>query len=178
MSRSSQLGAVGIKGTAASGGGIFTVSGSGADIWNTADAFQFVHQTLNGDGQLVARVRSIENTHRWAKAGVMIRANLNANAAYAMMLVSAASGSSFQWRSTSGGVSSSVSGGAAIVAPEWLKIVRAGSMLTGYQSSDGVTWKSLASASVPMGASVAIGLAVTSHDSTKLAKGVFESVSR
>ncbi len=174
--QSADVGAVGIKGTAASGGGLFTVSGSGADIWNTADAFQFVHQTLTGDGQLVARVRSIENTHRWAKAGVMIRANLNANAAYAMMLVSAGSGSSFQWRTASVGMSSSVSGGAAIVAPEWLKIVRAGSALTGYQSIDGVTWKSIGSANVPMGASVAIGLAVTSHDNTRLAKGVFESV--
>jgi hypothetical protein len=174
--QSADVGAVGIKGSASSSGGTFTVSGSGADIWNTADAFQFVHQTLTGDGQLVARVRSIENTHRWSKAGVMIRANLNANAAYAMMLVSAGAGSSFQWRSASGGVSNSMSGGTAVVAPEWLKIVRAGSVLTGYQSSDGVTWKSVGSATVPMGASVRFGLAVTSHDNTKLAKAVFDSV--
>jgi regulation of enolase protein 1 (concanavalin A-like superfamily) len=172
------VGAAGIKGSASSSGSTFALSGSGADIWGAADACQFAYQTLNGDGQLIARVTSIENTHRWAKAGVMIRASLDASAPYAMMLVSAGAGSSFQWRSAAGGTSTYVSGGTGIVAPEWVKIVRAGNVLSGYQSSDGVNWTSTGMATIPMGTSVSIGLAVTSHDNTKLSKATFEWVSR
>jgi regulation of enolase protein 1 (concanavalin A-like superfamily) len=172
------IGAVGIKGSASSDGSTFALSGSGADIWGAADGFQFAYQTLNGDGQLVARVTSIENTHRWAKAGVMVRASLNASAPYAMMLVSAGAGSSFQWRSAAGGFSTYVSGGAGIVAPEWVRVVRAGNVLSGYQSNDGVNWTSVGAVTIPMGTSVTIGLAVTSHDNTKLSKATFESVGR
>jgi regulation of enolase protein 1 (concanavalin A-like superfamily) len=174
----SDIGAVGIKGSASSIGRTFTLTGSGTDIWGTVDAFQFAYQTLNGDGQLVARVTSIDNTHRWAKAGVMVRAGLTAGAPGAMMLVSAGAGSSFQWRSAAGGLSTYVSGGAGIVAPEWVKIVRAGNVISGYQSSDGVNWTSIGAATIPMSTSVTIGLAVTSHDNTTLSKATFESVSR
>jgi hypothetical protein len=174
--QNADIGAVAIKGSTSLSGATFSVSGSGADIWGTADAYQMEYKTLNGDGQLVARVTTIDNTHRWAKAGVMVRANLTAGAPYAMMLVSAGAGSSFQWRSASGGLSSSVSGGTAVVAPEWVKIVRAGNLLSGYQSADGVSWTSIGSTTVPMSASAYIGLAVTSHDNTKLATATFESV--
>jgi hypothetical protein len=50
--------------------GVFTVSGAGADIWGTADSFTAVDQLLSGDGSIVARVVSEQNTHPAAKAGV------------------------------------------------------------------------------------------------------------
>ena len=175
--QNTDIGSVGIKGSSSStGGSTFAVSGSGADIWGSGDAFQFAYRTLNGDGQLVARVAAIENTNRWAKAGVMVRASLSGSSAYAMMLVSATSGSAFQWRSAAGASAVGVNGGSGVAAPKWVKIVRAGNVLTGYQSSDGVRWQSVGSATIPMNASVMIGLAVTSHDNTKIAKGTFDSV--
>jgi len=79
------IGSVGSKGDASYANGIFTLTGSGADIWGTADAFQFAYQSLNGDGTLVARVTSLDYTHFWAKTGVMIRESLNANARHAMV---------------------------------------------------------------------------------------------
>ena len=63
-----------------------------------------------------------------------------------------------------GVLSTSVSGGTAIVVPGWVKIVRAGNLLSGYQSKDGVNWTPVGSANIAMGTSVMIGLAVTSHD--------------
>jgi len=83
---------------------------------------------------------------------------------------------SFQSRTAASGASTSVSGGTTIVAPEWVKIVRTGSLLSGYQSKDGVTWTSVGAVTMAMSATVTIGLAVTSHDSTRLSKAVFESV--
>src|SRR5438132_13189844 len=58
------VGATGAAGSASYGAGTFTVQGAGADIWGTSDAFQYVNQPLAGDGQIVARVTSLMNTHR------------------------------------------------------------------------------------------------------------------
>lgn len=48
------VGGVGLAGSASYANGTFTVRGAGADIWGTADGFNFVYQALSGDGQIVA----------------------------------------------------------------------------------------------------------------------------
>ena len=53
------VGAVGVAGSASYSNGTFTVSGSGDDVWGTADAFHYAYQSLSGDGQIVARVASV-----------------------------------------------------------------------------------------------------------------------
>ena len=67
------IGSVGIAGSAGYNNGTFTISASGSDIWNTADAFRYVYQPVNGNVEIRARVTGITNTNAWAKAGVMIR---------------------------------------------------------------------------------------------------------
>ena len=52
------IGSVGLTGGVAVSGTNFTVLGSGADIWSTADAFHFLWQTNSGDGTITARVTS------------------------------------------------------------------------------------------------------------------------
>ncbi len=179
--QSADVGKVAFKGTAAVAAApgslrTFTVSGSGADIWDSADAFRYAFRTLTGDGELVARVAAVTKTHRWAKAGVMIRPTTSANAPYAMMLVSAAAGTAFQYRTTADALAASRSGGVAIRAPYWVKLSRVGDVIAGYQSADGSTWTSVGSVTMPLSASVTIGLAVTSHDNTRLSTATFEHV--
>ncbi len=48
-----------LPGFASATGGVFTVQGSGADIWSTNDQFQYVHQPAIGDCEIVARVASL-----------------------------------------------------------------------------------------------------------------------
>ena len=55
----------------------FLVDGAGADIWGTADAFRFVFRPVIDDAQISARVVSQTATHRFAKAGVMLRASVD-----------------------------------------------------------------------------------------------------
>ena len=43
------IGAVGAPGSASYSSGTFTIAGSGADIWGTADEFRFVYQGASGD---------------------------------------------------------------------------------------------------------------------------------
>jgi len=153
------------------------VSGSGADVWGTSDSFRFTYQSLTGDGQIVARVTSIAQVNSWAKAGVMIRNSLSTSAAYAFMLVSAAKGSAFQYRASGGASAASVTG-STVAAPYWVAVVRSGNTLAGYQSPDGVNWTPIGSASIPMGSTVLVGLAVTSHDNTRLCTAAFDNISR
>jgi hypothetical protein len=48
------------------------VTGAGWDIWGSTDEFHYVHQPLNGDGRITARLTSQDDTNPWAKAGVMV----------------------------------------------------------------------------------------------------------
>ena len=76
---------MGVSGSATHTNGTFTVTGGGLDIWGTADAFQYVSQPLAGDGSIVARVTTLQNTHVNAKAGVMMRGALTASAQHVMI---------------------------------------------------------------------------------------------
>ena len=171
------VGSLGVAGAASYGGGTFNVSGSGADIWGTADAFHFAYQSMSGDGQLVARVASLANVNGWTKAGVMIRGSLSANSPFALMLVSAARGTALQYRTGAGAAAGSVAGPVA-AAPYWVKIVRSGNTITGYTSSNGSAWTTVGSVTIAMASTVQVGLAVTSHDNSKLATASFDNVAR
>ena len=169
------IGNVGQAGSASYASGAFTLNGSGDDIWNVADAFHFAYQPLNGDGSIMTRVTSIANTDSWAKAGVMIRESLDANARHAMVAVTAGNGVAFQRRTTTGG-SSEHTAGAVISAPYWVKLTRTGNAFTAYQSVDGTNWAQIGSATISMATSVYVGLAMTSHNNSVLNTSVLDNV--
>jgi hypothetical protein len=171
------VGNTGATGNATASGGTFSVTGAGADVWGTADAFHYAYRTLDGDGTIVARVSTIQNVHAWTKAGVMIRNSLSPSAAQAFMLVAASplKGVPFQRRPVDGGTSVSTSGSQS-TAPRWVKLVRAGNLITGYESPDGVTWTTVGSDTFAMGSSVLIGLAVSSHVTGVNATATFDNV--
>lgn len=170
------IGSVGVAGNASYSSGVFTVNGSGSDIWASLDSFHFVYQALSGDGQMIARVASQQNTNAWAKAGVMIRNTLTSTSANAAMLVTPGNGLTFQRRITSSGNSTSTQFG-SVAAPYWVKISRTGTTFTGSRSTDGTNWTVVGSATITMGTNVYIGLAVTSHNNTVLSAAVFDNVS-
>jgi hypothetical protein len=170
------IGSVGPIGRAGFSNTIATVTGSGADIWGTADAFHYTYFLATNDCTIIARVTSVENTDPWAKAGVMIRANLAAGSPQAMVIVTPGNGASFQWRSTTGGtMSQSQSGG--VSAPYWVKLVRTGSSFRGYVSADGGAWTQVGAAqTISMAGAVYVGLPVTAHDNADLCTAAFDNV--
>jgi hypothetical protein len=169
------VGPVGPTGSANYSGGIFTVKGAGADIWGNSDAFRYAYRTLTADGTIVARVSSLTGSESWTKAGVMMRQTLDAGSAQAMMLVSRGSGLAFQRRTVTGGTSAHTSGGAG-TAPVWLKLSRSGPVVTASVSSDGASWRVVGSTSMSFSGAIYVGLAVTSHSTSVVATGVFDSV--
>ncbi len=172
------IGAVGIAGSAsyASSTSTFTVTGAGADVWGTADALQYAYVPLTGDGRIVARVATVQNVAAWTKAGVMIRETLSPSSAQAFMLVSPGKGLAFQRRDATGIVSVSTPGAAA-KAPYWVRLDRAGNTITAYESLDGATWTLVGTDTIPMAATVYIGIAVSSHTTSAAATATFDHVS-
>jgi phosphatidylserine/phosphatidylglycerophosphate/cardiolipin synthase-like enzyme/regulation of enolase protein 1 (concanavalin A-like superfamily) len=172
---SRDIGSVGAAGTASVSNGTFSVKGSGADVWGSADEFRFVYKQLTGDGSITARVSSVTNQNAWSKAGVMMRETLNAGSKHATMFVSSARGLAFQRRTSTNGSSSSTAGAAA-GAPYWVRITRTGATFTAYQSADGSNWTPIGSATMNMTATIYVGLAVTSHADGAVATGTFTNV--
>jgi len=169
------IGSVGAAGSAQFANGTFTVNASGADIWGTADAFNFVYQPWSGDGSIVARVASVTNASAWSKAGVMFRTSLDAGSAHAFMLVSAANGVSFQRRATTSGTSVSTTV-AGVTPPRWVRLDRSGNTFTASYSSDGTSWTLVATDTITMPQDLFVGMAVTSHNNTTLTTATLDSV--
>jgi regulation of enolase protein 1 (concanavalin A-like superfamily) len=174
--QSSDVGAVGVAGSASHDNGSYTVRGAGADVWGTADAFHYAHRAMSGDGTITARVASLSGTQAWTKIGVMIRAGTAPDAAHAFMVVSRDKGLAFQYRPVTGGTSLHISGGSG-TAPRWVRLTRAGNVITAFASTDGAAWTAVGSATFTMPGSVLAGLAAHSHTTTALATGAFDSVS-
>jgi regulation of enolase protein 1 (concanavalin A-like superfamily) len=173
---SSDIGAVGAAGSTSFANGVYTVKASGEDISGTADEFRFVYATLNGDGEIVARLDSLTVPHSWTKAGVMIRESLSANARFASTLATGNQGGVFMYRSTTDGQATRPAAVAAN-APCWVRLRRAGNVFTADFSADGTTWTPGGSATIAMNASAYVGLALTSHDDGRTATAKFSNVS-
>ncbi|WP_367870897.1 beta strand repeat-containing protein [Luteolibacter sp. Populi] len=175
---SSDIGGVGAAGDAGAEGGTHVVYGSGADIWGTADEFRFVRQAANGDCDFRARVTGQGNTNGYAKAGVMLRDGIAANAAHASIYVTPANGFSFQYRGATGGASTNVNGPVLNAGiNNWVRLTRVGDLITSYVSADGMAWTTVGATTIAMPVTIQAGLAVTSHVDAGLGGAVFDRVS-
>jgi hypothetical protein len=172
---SQDVGDAGLAGSASFAGGVFTVNGSGADIWGGADAFQYVYQPLSGDGQIIARVTGVQNTSAFAKGGVMLRETTAAGAVHVILDLRPDGSVEFMTRQTTGGDTTYL-GGATQTPPAWLKLVRSGSTVTGFASPDGTSWTTVGTTSVTMSPTSLIGLIVTSHDTSQMNTSTFDNV--
>ena len=170
------VGAVGtLTGSATFSGGTFTVTGGGAGTGGTADAMQFVYQTLTGDGSIIARVASLQGSATFPQAGVMIRETLTSGSKDAFVYFHP-SMDYLQYRSTTGGnVGYWSAGYTSPPYPYWVKLVRSGNTFTGYIAPDGVNWTQIGAPTVSMAQVVYIGLAVSGQGYLETA--TFDNVS-
>ena len=161
-------------GSASYNNGVFTVNGSGTDIWGTNDQFNYVNQPLAGDGNgtIIARVTSQTNTSSNAKAGVMIKQSTTAGSDYMMISTGPAGDIKVQY-DFNGSV-----GGATYTFPNlWMKLVSLNGKITAYTSSDGVTWTQVLSKTLPITFPATIGLFECSHKTGAIGTATFDNVS-
>jgi hypothetical protein len=166
--------------------GTIVMGAQGVDIWGNADEFRFAFQPLTGDGSIVARVDSLVQSDVWAKAGVMIRESLEADARNALAYVTPDGRVGWQFRQLLAGTSDSTrSDPGAVTLPHWLRLTRTGSTIKAEHSGDGKTWEPMVELANPteptardfaLPATVYIGLAVTSHNAAVSTTAEFSNV--
>jgi hypothetical protein len=141
------------------------------------DTYTFVHQELAGDGTLTTRVTSLSGSYAspdgaqtpplepglapWAKAGIILEPDTNQGTRYAAVMVTGSHGVQLQYNYTHD--SQGLSGAAGSSSPRWLRLTRAGDVITGYDSADGVHWNEIRAVRLTgLLRTVQIGLFVTS----------------
>ena len=162
------------------GGGAYTITGRGADIWGTDDAFLYAYKPLSGDGQMTVRVTGIggPSVNDWRKAGIMIRETLDPSSSHAFMAITPAGGggSSFQSRPTTGSASNNQDGPAGVTMPQCIRLLRVGDQFRAFRYVNGEWAQAGGPVTVPMAEDVLIGLAVTSHEATTSCTATFDRV--
>jgi len=150
---------------------VFAIKSAGS-LASTSDKFRFLYQPLSGDGEISAQITSVAGTYN---AGVMIRETLAPNSRYAFM---GALNGKFrrQRRDTTGGNTTTASSSAARFPNAWVRLVRAGNLITRYQSTNGVNWTSVESRTSAMASEIYVGLALASNGSTNQATATFQNV--
>jgi TolB protein len=106
FSHHQDVGATAHPGAATGHGGIYRVTGGGANIWGSADAFHYVWTRRSGDLHIAADIAWAINAaagdpHR--KAGLMIRRNLTPGSPYADVMVHGDGTISLQYREVQDG---------------------------------------------------------------------------
>lgn len=167
------IGFVGQPGSQEASGNTIILRGSGADIWETTDAFQFLYRAMEGDVTVEAQVTSLSATNAWTKAGVMIRETLAPNARNVFAFLTPANGVAAQHRAATGGTTAFQPGPWGAQPPHWVRLVRRGSMISAYASPDGVTWSLIRTVTFEATRTLYVGFAVTAHDNAQLATAVF-----
>ena len=161
-------------GSASYADGTFTSAAAGADIQNKADAFRFIDQSITGNVTITAHVASLTNTSEWAKAGVMIRVGLGADAKNAFLGVTPSQGVTFQHRDATGGDTAATT--LPGTSPIWLRLRRIGAQVSGFTSADGKNWVQVGTTPLFLPSSVSAGMASTSHQAGTLSVAVFDHV--
>jgi hypothetical protein len=136
------------------------VTGPGGEA--VTDSFYFVHQSLDGNGSITARVTSLTGSvlpgqvppgetpprgpQPWTKAGVIIKASTKPGSAYAAVMATPGYGVRMQWNYTND--TAGLPGAVSAASPRWLRLTRSGDTITGYDSADGRHWSEIGTATL------------------------------
>gem|GEM_PF-704025 len=175
----SDVGATGVVGSATFDppSNTHTLAGGGTAIGGTADSFNFLSRTMTGDGNAVAYINALNAVDVDAKAGVMIRANMNSDAPFVGIFITPQNGVVFIFRSTAGAASTQQTSSTAITAPVSLRLIRTGNNVSGSYSTDGIIFTPIGTAvGVSLPTTALAGAAVTSGDGASLATAGFTGV--
>lgn len=170
-------------------GNAFGLSGAGADMWGGGgqqdDEYGAIYRTeavANGEAVSV-RVDSLNDTHPWAKSGVVVRNDLaepGSSAGYAIATVTSDNGVAFQWDSDGDGyLDGSTQASVDTFRAVWIKLERAGEEVSAYYSYDSENYVQIGEAVLLPNADRALdaGIIATSHDVDFAAVNVFSELS-
>ena len=114
---------------------------------------------------------AVEDTMNHAKAGVMFRESLAADAKHAAAAVTPVDGAQFLARTETGGKATVAKTGLDKgKLPCRVKLVRTGDKFSGFESADGEKWTLIGPTNVMMSQQAYVGLVTSSHQKTILCR--------
>ena len=156
--------------------GEYRITGGGANVWGTSDAFYFVWKKASGDITLSADVQWVgTSTTEHRKAVLMIRQSLEPGSAYADAVSHGNGLTSLQFRGAANEQTYQVF--TQVDGPVRLRIERKGSRFTMYAGKPNEELKIVGPIEyVGLQDPVYVGLGVCSHVATTLETAVFSNV--
>jgi hypothetical protein len=154
----------------------YTISGSGENMWLTADAFQFVWKKISGDVTLTADISFLTNTgNPHKKAVLMFRQSLDADSVYADVALHAVGMTALQFRDERGALTREIQSN--ISAPKRLRIAKRGDYVYISLAADGGEPQVAGGwLRVPLQGTFYVGIGVCSHDKDVVERAVFSNV--
>lgn len=153
----------------------FTVAGSGANMWEARDEFQFVWKKMTGDFMIradAALVGQSAEPHR--KIGLMIRNSLEPDSAYVDAAVHGDGMTSLQFRREAGGKTEQIA--SPVVGADVVQLGRQGNRYTLRVAWGGETFVSDVAVDAQLNDEVYVGLFVCAHNADGLERGKFRNV--
>ena len=154
----------------------WTVYGGGDDIWNSSDQFRFVYQKIEGDFNFSVKIDSLKDTHYYAKAGIMVRKNLNKNSAHGIINVFPGGNSEFGYRQKTGQMMKAKSGPSLNWSNVRLKVEKTDKSLYFYIQTENELLKVGKLNIKNWGKSIYVGLATLSHDNSQLTTATYSNI--
>ena len=156
--------------------GEYRVTGGGANMWASVDAFHFLWKKMSGNFSLTADVQFVgKGVEDHRKAVLVVRQSLDANAAYADVALHGDGLTALQFRPIPGVETSEVRSG--VTAPVRIRLERRGAQFLMSVGKPGEQLVSAIPATVGMEGAVYVGIGVCSHDAKVLETAVFSNVS-
>ena len=173
---------VGFTGSSYYMNGYYFQTGSGFGIEAKADRFQYMFRDHSGDGEIIARVLSLDNVHPNAKAGIMFRSTLSSNSKMIALVQHPDNGVSFEWRPVKNTttVDTIATLEAGTTEPKFLKLIRSGDIFRAYYATESIDgpWTQIGpKVEVPMVPDIRVGLMTTSRIQSIPTHSVFDNVS-
>jgi regulation of enolase protein 1 (concanavalin A-like superfamily) len=164
--------------------GVWTVQGSGADIWEDADQFHFAYQPIPGDASITARFLGQKGGDGdFSKVGLMVRENDSPGSPNVDYAMTPGQGLWAQFRPQQDALTQALglAGPSNRLAPNlFLRLQRVGNEVAGFYSRDGSVWiqADFPPRTLPsLKAEALFGLAVCSHQDGDRITARFDQVS-
>jgi Tol biopolymer transport system component len=155
--------------------GQYRVTGGGANIWATADAFQYVWKKVSGDVTFSADITWIGTgavEHR--KATLMLRQSLAADSPYVDVAVHGSGLTSLQYREVKQGLTREIQ--SPVNGPVHIRIERRDDQFTLFAGAPDGKMQAAGPITIALKDPLYAGLAVCSHDANVLETAVFSNV--
>jgi hypothetical protein len=154
----------------------YAVAASGANMWFTADALQFVWKKVSGDVSIAADITFVgESKEGHRKACLILRQDLDPGSPYVDVACHGDGLTSLQFREVAGGVTREIQSN--VSAPRRVRLDRIGdTVYLSVAGPDGVLRPSGASIGLRLKVPFYVGLGVSAHDDNAYETAIFSHV--